>query len=807
MLHLEKGQIMHSRFSLTDLLGEGGMGQVWLVRDLELQIDVAIKVLNPRLTASPDSLELLKNECRNTRRLIHPHIVRIFDFHRSDDLAFISMEYIEGEDLSIYKRRSGMIPCTAVVPRILPIIEALSYAHSLGIVHRDVKANNVLIDYKEGPHLVDFGIAGVLRNDVDALDITTGGSMYSMSPQQLDGHAPRPSDDIYGLGTMIYELLIGHPPFFPDITPERIREEGPLTVNQQLNQLEAKFSIPESLNILVAQMLAKVPDERPGSMAHVRDELRKTLDITLTRTIPPGLPSKAPTKALPVDDEVEIIKPERTVGTGEGGHRSNLTLRHLLKAVTLLFALIALVVGGGLLLQYLSKNPMRIARVPGETETPIHETMPQPPDDQEGQSAVEQFRDVDAAEADLSKEQAEKNLADFLSSRKFLDTHGAEQWGGNVYNTMIQLSQEADALFMKEDYGAASLKYSEAIVVANKLAHGMREALGRLLDDGRSALEVGHGELAQQKFKVALMIDPTNANAQRGLKRASTIERVFELVESGRRHELDNNPSLAHVDYREALRLDPESNDARTALNRVKGLIAHDQFQQHMSSGFRALHEEDYERARAAFLEAQSFKPGSPEVKEALTQVDQAIRLTRIESLREKALAAEQSENWKGALQFYLAALELDPNLQFASAGKERSLQQIQMMKRIDFFVNKPSVLEFDRQLEKATLLLKEASEIEPKGPILTRQSEKLGQLVKIAKTPVKVILESDDLTEVAMYRVGRLGRFNERHLHLRPGTYTILGTRDGYKDIRQTIQIEVGEAPVRVTVRCQEKI
>ena len=87
---------------MVHLLGEGGMGQVWLVQDLELQVQVAIKVLNPQLARRPDLVELLKNECRNARRLVHPHIVRIFDFHRVDELVFISMEYVDGEDLHAY---------------------------------------------------------------------------------------------------------------------------------------------------------------------------------------------------------------------------------------------------------------------------------------------------------------------------------------------------------------------------------------------------------------------------------------------------------------------------------------------------------------------------------------------------------------------------------------------------------------------------------------------------------------------------------------------------------------------------------
>ena len=104
MLKLEKDQMLLSRFSLIRPLGEGAMGQVWLVRDLELQVNIAIKALNPRFLDDPGRIELLKNECRNTRNLSHPNIVRVFDFHRDARGVFISMEYIDGRDLATYER-------------------------------------------------------------------------------------------------------------------------------------------------------------------------------------------------------------------------------------------------------------------------------------------------------------------------------------------------------------------------------------------------------------------------------------------------------------------------------------------------------------------------------------------------------------------------------------------------------------------------------------------------------------------------------------------------------------------------------
>jgi tetratricopeptide (TPR) repeat protein len=201
------------------------------------------------------------------------------------------------------------------------------------------------------------------------------------------------------------------------------------------------------------------------------------------------------------------------------------------------------------------------------------------------------------------------------------------------------------------------------------------------------------------------------------------------------------------------------------------------------------------------------FKRNSSEVQDALAQVDQAIRLARIEDLRKEAVAAEQAEDWKKALESYLAVIEIDPTIQFAVQGKVLSLERVTLEKRLNFYLERPNVLESDRYLQNANLLLQEAREIAPKGPRLTSQVERLEQLVIMAKTPVKVTLESDNLTEVAVYKVGRLGRFTSRDLDLRPGTYTVVGKRNGYKDVRQQVVVKPGTKVLRVTVICKERI
>jgi tetratricopeptide (TPR) repeat protein len=505
--------------------------------------------------------------------------------------------------------------------------------------------------------------------------------------------------------------------------------------------------------------------------------------------------------------KMDVIIPEKVYGRDEGVYQRRPRSPYLLRVLSLIFALVVLLVGGGLLLVYLSKNPVQITGVPDESVksksgtdklkiiTPEREVPP---------LAIET---TNPAQIALDEEDAEEKLTDFLSAKKALDGIGGAEWGGDLYAQMLQRNQEADGLFMNQAYASASQKYLEALLMVDRLAGQADEALRRVLEEGSLALAEGDGRLAVNKFNVALMIEPGNEFASRSLERAKKIETVMRLIESGEGHEQRNDLALALTDYREALRLDPQSKRALTAFNRVKAMIAHDQFQQLMSSGFSALHNEDYEAARTAFFKARSFKPNSTEVQDALAQVDQAIRVARIETLREKALAAEKMEDWDEALGSYQAALEIDNSIQFAVRGKEHAQDRIRIEKHMVFYLEKSNVLESDPHLTNALGLLREASKIEPKGPRLAGQIEKLDQLVKIAKTSVRVTLESDNLTEVAVYKVGRMGRFYTRDLNLRPGTYTVVGTRDGYKDVRQKMVVKAGEEGLRITLKCEERI
>jgi tetratricopeptide (TPR) repeat protein len=288
---------------------------------------------------------------------------------------------------------------------------------------------------------------------------------------------------------------------------------------------------------------------------------------------------------------------------------------------------------------------------------------------------------------------------------------------------------------------------------------------------------------------------------------AEQAEAVRQRLASAERQAAAGNLSVAQSDFQEALRLDPQSQPAREGLQRVKSRMAAEEFRRWMAEGFAALNAGDLTHAEARFLKAKTLRPDAPEVSEALAQTERGLRTARIEAARQRALSAEQREDWVGALAAYEEALRMEPALQFAQHGKERAAAIVTLERRIAFFLHQPGLLDSDAQLENAARLLQDIQAAPPAGSRLRAEADKLGSMVQTAKTPVRVTLESDSLTDVSVYRVGRLGRFGVRELSLRPGTYTVAGSRDGYRDERLELVVKPGTESIRLTIVCKVKV
>lgn len=542
--------------------------------------------------------------------------------------------------------------------------------------------------------------------------------------------------------------------------------------------------------------------------------------------MPSDTPTQPPKGKQDSDFGVEIITPLEVRRERDQPH-SDRFFRITSNTIFLfLIILVPMVAGGLFLIHHVSKHPVNPFKdterressevgilnkqdlnVPTTNNERVSTTTEPVFVPQEQQRATKSVQAVDTAGIKLEKETADNELAKFLKLKKEIEEKEGSLWGGKEYEDMITLGQEGDRMLVDRSFAAAAEKYAQAAHKANELINNTGTVFQKLMEEGQRALENGDSVIAQQKFSIALRIQPSDESARQNLKRAVNLDELNRLIKSGKNHEENHRFAFAHTDYQKALQLEPESREAQNGLNRMKEKIVSEQFQKLMSNGLTAYHSGHYQLAKKNLLKAKSFRPQSSEVKSALLQVDEAIRSNKIEKLRQKAMTAEQAENWEQAFESYQAVLKIDPNISFAVRGKRRSLEHIRIAKRIGFFLENPNIMESDQQLENAIRLIEEADKLEQSGPHLTSRLNELKTLVDLAGTPVKVMIESDNLTEIAVYKVGKLGKFTSRELSLRPGMYTVIGSRDGYQDVRLNITVKPGQKSLRVSVICNIKV
>ena len=255
---LEPDTVIDDRYRVVKRLGSGGMADVYCAEDSQLGRRVALKVLHMRFAEDREFVERFHREASSAAGLQHPNIVAIFDRGEWDGTYYIAMEYVEGRTLKEIVREKGLAPPDAAIDITLQILRAARYAHKRGIVHRDIKPHNVLIDQEGRVRVADFGIARAGTSDMTETGSIMGTAQY-ISPEQAQGRPVDARSDLYSIGVVLYELLTGRVPF---------DAESPVTVAlMQVNEppippMEIKPDIPPALDAIVMRALEKDPARR-----------------------------------------------------------------------------------------------------------------------------------------------------------------------------------------------------------------------------------------------------------------------------------------------------------------------------------------------------------------------------------------------------------------------------------------------------------------------------------------------------------------------------------------------------------------
>jgi tetratricopeptide (TPR) repeat protein len=267
---LPAGLEIGRRYRVKSLLGMGGMGAVYLVHDKDLDRDVALKLIRSDIAEDADTLERFKREIQLSSRVTHPNVLRVFDLGESDDIKFLTMQFVDGRDLATILKKQGKLPTDRLIRVFRQVAEGLKAAHDQGVVHRDLKPQNIMIDSQDRVYVTDFGLAKSAEQSGMTQTGALIGTPFYMSPEQVKGEPVGPRSDIYALGVILYQMAAGVVPF-TGATPFEVMIQRVQRPARPVGELNAE--LPVYLQKIIERCLAVDLSLRYQNVADVLGDL------------------------------------------------------------------------------------------------------------------------------------------------------------------------------------------------------------------------------------------------------------------------------------------------------------------------------------------------------------------------------------------------------------------------------------------------------------------------------------------------------------------------------------------------------
>ncbi|MGQ0501525.1 MAG: hypothetical protein ACT4P0_02775 [Panacagrimonas sp.] len=400
------------------------------------------------------------------------------------------------------------------------------------------------------------------------------------------------------------------------------------------------------------------------------------------------------------------------------------------------------------------------------------------------------------------------------SARSQFDTQSAQltaaavdRWAAERWTQARQQAEAGAAAFTARNFPEARARLESAAALTAQMLAELPQRLDAALAAGNQALAAGDKPAAQAAFELAAALEPGNARARRGLERTAQLDAVLAKLQTAGRLEQAGDLAGARAAWKEALALDADTQAARDALARLDAQAADAEFRRVLGDALGALDRGQLDLAESRIGRARALRAGDPAVAQAATRLADARKTLRLNALSRDAQAQVQAENWSGAIASYQAALKLEPNTGFARDGLAQAEPRAALDGRLQSLVERPERLGDAAVGADAEQVLRQARAVTAAGPRLQGQIATLERALAQAAVPVPVELVSDQQTEVTIYKVGVQGRFATRSTALKPGRYVVVGSRNGYRDVRRELQVAPGAGPVRLDIRCEEAL
>jgi tetratricopeptide (TPR) repeat protein len=771
------------------------------------------------------------------------------------------MELATGGDLR--KLRGGSY--LQIVPPLLEIAGALEYAHAQGVVHRDLKPGNVLFNAQGRAVLADFGVAGTAFA-AGREKVRSGLSPFTSSPEQLRGEPPAVSDDIYGLGALAYELLAGQPPYYPHFDLERVLDlsepvpelrtvqptppqlvalvmqmldkhprKRPMTMRAVLDDFDATlndtlhFEYDGSTQAQSARRdpakLGRQPPRATAARAEAKPRpsaSQSTRSLSSSDTWPraapapiraaglavaldtshstaPSTPPPPPTQLKAPPPAPPAFKPPAPAGTRQAPYvpppepaahapvgatqrspwedlqiepMSKLTRLEPMRARRWPWVVLALFMAAAAAVFFaLPRYGEAILDRIGN-DIPVNlmaqqQAAPSPPATLPGDKLI-------PAQLAGARAQFDRQL-------QALEARDADKWGGRDFDEAKTRSSEAIGA---EDAGNPSfalkrLADAQALLDAVE-KRGPGAAVATQLGAGERALAAGRTQAAKQDFEAVQRMDPSNRKATDDLQRVRAAEVARTQAPPT---DASNAESAPTSDSARAVPLDQATAPPRASPPSAPALPA---------------------ATTAPPPAVVSVAAAAPAVATAPPQ-DAGQRAREFDAVRQHAAGLEAQERWDEALSEYEAVLKQDPSLTFAQQGKTRATARAMLSQRLQGLIDRPDQLSSPAARADALTLIQTASLQDPSGPVLRSQVARLQILLPSFDKPVHLALLSDGATRVSIPSIGFSGVFSRHDLQLKPGKYTVVGTRDGFRDVRRDVVVAPGQDVQTISVSCGE--